>query len=127
MADLNIYYDLTESPPASKITCWCTQWKRDGQEVTITTFLNSSDKDTLFDNLRPGAVKELYNVLGEKCFVDTTWQDINTLKIEAVTGKRLDDMYRDVKIGVKSLSYEPINPYWWTIKIIGIIMWEDTT
>ena len=127
--DLNIYYRLDAAPPGDEVhlNCWCNGWNRNDYELTIETTLNATERDLLFDNIYPGAVTELFDCLGEKHFVDTTWQDKNTLYLEPVNTFHLDNMYRDTKIGVKSISFERINRWNWAVKIIGVILWEDLT
>ena len=124
--DMFIYYRLDATPPGDEehLNCWCSCWNRNNYELTIETTLNNTERDLLFDNVYPGAVTELFDVLGEKYFVDTTWQDKNSLILQQVSTFHLKEMHRKTKVAVKSISYENLNRWHWRIKIICIILEE---
>ena len=76
--DLAIYYgDMGES---DFIDCRCSRWDISNYSVIIGTWLKRSDVNTLLANITPGAVGELYKILGEPHYYDRTWDGSNTLK-----------------------------------------------
>jgi len=46
------------------------------------TWLKKNDLQTLVSNIVPGAVKELYQIMGRKYYYDQTWQANNTIKLK---------------------------------------------
>lgn len=79
--DMLIYYgDLSDSS-TEFIDCWCSRWDVQNYSVVIETWLKKDDLQTLKDNITPGAVGELYVILGRPRYYDATWQRQNTLRI----------------------------------------------
>lgn len=56
-------------------------WSLRDWEMEIKVIMTPSQRNTLFSNIRPGAVDMLYNVLGTPKFYDTTLEDLNTLVV----------------------------------------------
>jgi len=106
--DLRIYYDTLLSP--DYIDCWCTRWDQEGWNIVIGTFLNKSDVQTLMANTVPGAVGELYSILGRKVYTDLTWTGDNTLKLHpnSDSDSTLKSMREDTIVYVKNISTHPL-------------------
>lgn len=107
--DLNIYYSSLADP--HYINCWCTRWDETNWDIIIETFLDKSSVQTLINNTTPGAVGELYEVLGSRVYYDKTWEGNNTLKFSPNSGCKvstLKDMREDKIVYVKNLTTSPI-------------------
>ena len=96
-----------------------TRWDEGNWDLTIETFLESGNRNILFAHLTPGAVGELYNVLGTPCYIDTTYTSSNTLIINPLDGYGLSSLREGRMIAVKNISDDFINPNYFTIKIEG--------
>ena len=107
MADGTIYISGC-STNTCYIKTWCTDWVVSNYATTISTVLNTSDKDTLLSSVTPGAVREQYNILGKPVYIDTTYSSGNTLLITPVAGTNLASLRDSMKIAVKSISITPI-------------------
>ena len=96
-----------------------TRWDEDNWSVVIETFLTDVHRDLLFANVVPGAVAELYNILGRPKYIDTTYNSGNTLIIvpylPSISGLR-----KTRRIAVKSISDTFINPSTYRVKIEGL-------
>lgn len=115
---MKIYYNSgTEN-----IDCWCTRWSESNYDVTVETFLDSAQRSGLFDNVVPGAVGELMNVLGEPTYIDLTYSSGNTLKLEPVSGDPLADLVNTRVIGVKTISDTFLTKDSFSVKIEGKIL-----
>jgi hypothetical protein len=101
----------------------CSRWDVNDYSVVIETWLKKRAYNDLNDNIRPGAVKELYKILGKPKYVDTSWQGKNTLRLYPVPGStsKLNKMRREVLIYPKSITSNPIKgpSGWIQIKIEG--------
>lgn len=79
--DLVIYYGDTNINVSKNYTdSWCTRWDVNNYSIIIETWLTPTEADALRDNIKPGAVGELYKVLGRPLYYDQTWQSENTLR-----------------------------------------------
>lgn len=77
--DLKIYYlSLTGN---DFICCNCSRWDTNNYSIVIETWLTKSDLQILRDNITPGAVGELYKILGEPTYYDKTWEGRNTIML----------------------------------------------
>lgn len=76
--DLLIYYGSLSG--SSYIDSWCTRWDQTDWGIVVETFMNESELRVLLNNITPGAVGELYEVLGSKVYYDQTWNSDNTIK-----------------------------------------------
>jgi len=122
---LNIYYSgQVVSGNTNYITVKCSDWTDDKWTVSLTLVMNTSDRNTLFDNITPGAYRQLFEVLADKYFADTTFTSGNTLILNPVSGSKLHDMYDDTTIAVKSIDDYPTgskNPNdIWGVKLVGV-------
>lgn len=105
--DLKIYYG---SGLSSYVRVWCNDWRTHNKELSITTVLSKAQLDNIRDNVKPGAVKKLMEVLGEITYVDTTYSGGNTLKFTPVTieSSDLSTYRRESTAYVKSIAISPM-------------------
>ena len=116
---LRIYYSCN-SYPTNYVECWCSRWDEGNWDVTIETFLGSSNRNNIFANVTPGAVRELYNILGTPNYIDTTYSSGNTLILEPQHGYGLSSLREKRTIGVKNISDTFLNPNYFGCKIEGM-------
>jgi hypothetical protein len=114
--DLYIYFSGNHY-----ISGMCSRWDANDYSITIETWLKKGPFNDLNDNIRPGAVKELYKILGKPKFVDTSWTGENTLRLSPVAGTKLYKMRRQTLIYPKNITSTPIKgpSGWLQIKIEG--------
>jgi len=107
VCDLDIYYNSLAG--SDHINCWCTRWSVSNYSITIETILNKTDLGTLQSNTVPGAVGELYKVLGKPRFYDKTWTGSNTLMLSPSSNvqSNLKNMRDDKLIFVKNMTSSP--------------------
>jgi hypothetical protein len=122
--DLRIYYSSLSDP--DYIKCWCNRWDQNDWNIVVETFLDKSDLQTLTNNITPGAVGELYEVLGSRIHYDQTWAGENTLKLvpnPTFTKSELNKMREDTIIYVKNISSTPFEGTsgFLDVKIEGIV------
>ena len=98
--------------------CWCSRWDEDNWNVTIEAIADKSSRDILLENITPGAVAELYNILGEPKFVDTTYSSGNTIWLFPYRG--LANLRNSTKIAVKRYSETMLRWDLFKIKIEGV-------
>jgi len=122
--DLLIYYGNRDTK--DYIDCRCSRWDVQNYDVIVETWLKKSDLITLRDNTVPGAVGELYTILGKPRYYDQTWQGNNTLYLkpnpapEDMTMSNLENMKEDCYIYVQNITEHPItNTDWISVKIEG--------
>ena len=115
--DLRLYYS-----GSAFVDCACNRWDTNNYSIVIETWLNKSQLNSLRIGLTPGAVGELYKILGRPTYYDQTWQSENTLRIVPVSSS-VDGMRTEKTIYVKSLSDSPIpgTSGWLSVKIEGLI------
>lgn len=101
------------------IRTWCTRWDEGNWDVTLETFMGSSARNNLFASTTPGAVRELYNILGTPKFIDTTWQGENTLTITPIHGFGISSLREERMIAVKNISDDFLTKNKFHIKIEG--------
>jgi hypothetical protein len=102
--DLLIYYDtLTDN---DFIECWCSRWDIDNYSVIAETWLKEDEYNTIKDNTRPGAVAELFNILGKPHYYDKSWSGKNTLRLKPnpLSHSTLPEMRKDTIIYVKNIT-----------------------
>ena len=87
-----------------KLQCWNTRWDEGNWNVTLETFLDARDRNYIFRNVTPGAIRELYNILGTPKYIDTTYTSSNTLIFEPISNYGLSSLRQRRTIGVKSIS-----------------------
>jgi len=107
--DLTIYYSSLSSPHC--ISCMCHRWHQSNYNITIETTLSKADTITLLDNLTPGAVGELYSILGSTLYYDKTWSGMNTLKLtpNSNANSRLAAMKNETIVYVKNITTIPLD------------------
>lgn len=76
--DLAIYYGSMEENDF--LDCRCSRWDVNNYTIIVETWLKKGDVQTLLSNITPGAVGELYKILGKPHYYDKTWSKSNTLK-----------------------------------------------
>ena len=80
--DILIYYDNFNTDTTSLyVDGWCSRWDVQDYSVVLETWLSKSEAQTLRENITPGAVDELYTILGRPTYYDKTWTSNNTLRI----------------------------------------------
>lgn len=104
------------------IQCWGTRWDETNDGMTFETFMDACDRNYLMDNVTPKAVRELYNILGTKKFIDTTFTSSNTLIIEPIDGYGISSLVEKKTIGVKNIRTRLINSETYGVKIEGIFL-----
>jgi hypothetical protein len=93
------------------VSGWCTGWKQDGFSITINTFLNKEDTENLKNGITPGAVTELYSILGIPYYYDTTWTNSNTIDVRPVQfgTSTLHQIRNSMTIFPKDMMIEPMD------------------
>jgi len=123
--DLAIYYDTLND--SNFIDCRCSRWDVQNYSVIVETWLSKDDAQTLKSNIVPGAVGELYTILGRPRYYDSTWQNGNTLRLYPTPSSnhmgtsKLSKMRKETLMFVKNLTEHPINQDWISIKLEGYI------
>lgn len=81
------------------------RWDEDNWGGTIEFSCESGARDNIFNNIVPGAVRELYNILGTPHYIDTTYESGNTLIFEPIYGYGLSSNVRQRRlVAVKNAS-----------------------
>ena len=76
--DLAIFYGGMGD--SDYLDCRCSRWDVSDYSIIIETWLKKDDIQTLLSNIVPGAVGELYKILGKPLYYDKTWTAGNTIK-----------------------------------------------
>jgi len=100
--DLAIYYGNMGTDDF--IDCWCSRWDVQNYNLIIETWLKESDLQTLKDNMRIGAVGELYKILGKPRFYDKSWTGANTIKMQPIAGSNLSKMRGERVVFPKNIT-----------------------
>jgi len=101
--------------------CWCSRWDRNDYSVVIETWLNQSQRNLLRSHIRPGAVAEMYQILGRPHYYDTSF-GYNTLTITPKTGYQLANMEDSITIGVRNYTERITDSNEYFVKIEGFIL-----
>lgn len=122
--DLNIYYDTLELP--NRTSSWCSKWDTSNYSATIETWLQKEDMENIITNIKPGAVSELFQVLGSPYYYDTSWTGDNTIRIApnpSSATSTLRYMRKEIILYPKTVSTSPIAGLrdWFLFKIEGYI------
>lgn len=121
--DLRIYYG--DMGTNDFICCNCSRWDVQDYSVVIETWIKKSDLQNLVSNITPGAVGELYRILGKPRYYDKTWSGDNTIKLSPNSDhiSNLKNMRSETLIFPKNISYHPIPgpSEWIEIKIEGYL------
>ena len=105
---------------SSYIQVPCSRWDEDGWNVSLEFIASSSNRNTLLNNIVPGAVGELYNILGTPKYIDTTYNSGNTLWLTPILGTSLYSLRDSTKIAVKRYSDTLLRWDLYKIKIDGV-------
>jgi hypothetical protein len=116
MSAVRIYYSCNQYP-TYYIDCWCSRWDESNYDVIFETFLESGNRNTLFNNVVPGAVRELYNILGTPYFIDTTYASGNTIIISPRDGYGVSGVREERIVAVKNISDHFINTKNFSVKM----------
>ena len=117
--NIEIYYSCNNYPN-NKVNCWCSRWDRDGWNVMIECIMTASQRNNIFNNVVPGAVRELMTILGEPTYIDTTYSSGNTLRVES--SGSTTNYWDNTTIAVKNISDTFINREKFNVKIEGKIL-----
>jgi len=104
------------------IRCWCNHWTEDNWSVTTEAIMDACDRNFLFQNIRPGAVKEQYTILGVPHYADITYSSGNTVILSPIGGFGLSGVTQQRTIAVKNASDSIISPDVYSIKLEGYIL-----
>jgi len=110
--DLAIYYGNMGTSDFLDVKC--SRWDVQDYSVIIETWMKKSDVDTLMDNIIPGAVGELFKILGRRHMYDTTWSAENTIKFlptpssNDMGASTLRNMRKETIAFVKNVVLHPI-------------------
>lgn len=119
MSNLRIYYSCN-SYPNNYIDCWCTRFDEGNWDLTVETFLESGNRNTLFENVVPGAVRELYSILGQPKYIDNTYSSGNTLIFEPQSGYGLSSLREKRMVAVKNIQDSFITRDYFGVKIESV-------
>ena len=112
---LRIYYSGNNL--SHYFDCWATRWDEGNWDVTVETFLGSSNRNLLFSHMTPGAVSEMYNILGTPTYWDVTFNSGATLILEPQSGYGLSSLRQKRVVGVKNMSDTFLSPDLFSIKL----------
>lgn len=113
-----IYYSGA-TYPSNYVDVPISRWDEGNWNVVIEFFLGSGNRNTLFKHAIPGAVAEMYTILGEPTYYDTTFSSSNTWIIEPISGYGLSSLRQTRTIAIKSLSDSFLNHELFTCKVEG--------
>lgn len=106
--DLSIYYNSLTGDDF--ILCGCSQWDTSEHTIILSTWMTKSNVRNLRDNIVPGAVGELYQILGEPTYYDKTWEGHNTLYLvpNPSSSSDLKNKYSPTLIYVKNITVQTL-------------------
>ena len=118
---MKIYYSGNQYPDYY-FEAWCTRWDEGNYDVVIETFLESSNRNTLFAHVTPGSIRDLMenNPIGLHYFIDTTYKSGNTLIFEPIHNYGLSSLRESRMIGIKSVQDTFLTPDKFHVKIEGV-------
>lgn len=105
--------DLIISGSSCSIECRASRWDTQNYSTTIETWIDKSDLQSLISDVVPGAVGELYQILGTPFYYDKSWAGENTIQFKPIVGSRLASMRSNKTMFVKNLTTHPINSTDW--------------
>jgi len=117
-SQLRIYYSCNRYP-LYYVDCDASRWDESNYDVTIETVLSSGARNALFNNIRPGAYRELTNILGTPNYIDTTYDSGSTLILDPLPNSGVSGVRAKRTIAVKSISDTFFNKDYLTVKIEG--------
>ena len=101
--DLRIYVS-----GGAYIECPCSRWDQDNYTLIVEAYLTKSQRDILRSKIRPGAVAEMYQLLGRPVYYDTSFGS-NTIRLVPISGTQLANMHSAKTVYVKNYA-ERITP-----------------
>lgn len=116
MSNLRIYYS-GNSYPQNYISCDCSRWQEDNWSIILETVLPSGDRNTIFSNVTPNAYRELYSILGQPHFIDSTYTSSNTLIFEPQSGYGLSSLREKRIVAVRNVSDSFLVPDRFSVKL----------
>jgi len=124
--DLAIFYNSLDGDDF--IDCKCSRWDVENYSVTVSTWLDETQLNTLMSNVTPGATGELYKILGRPTYYDQTWTGENTLRLyptpssSAMNGSNLKNMRKNTLLYVKNITTTTLDTIDWIhTKIEGFV------
>jgi len=126
--DLAIFYGNLDINSGNFVEGGCSRWDVDNYSVTVSSWIKKEEVDNLRLNILPGAVGELYKILGRPKYYDKSWQGYNTVRLyptlssQIMNGSNLKNMRSDTIIYVKNYTEHTIdNSDWIEIKLEGYV------
>lgn len=114
--DLRIFYSGN-----AYVSGMCSRWDVQNYNLICETWLKKDAFNKLNDNIRPGACKELYKILGRPRYTDISWQAKNTIRFKPVAyhQSQLNRMRRETVAYPKSItsSVLPGSSSWLNVKL----------
>lgn len=107
------------------IRCWCSRWDEGNWDGSFEFIMDPCDRNFIFPRVTPGAVRELYNILGTPEFIDTTYTSSNTLIVEPIAGCGVSSLRSRRVIGVKNISDNFLNKDTFVVKMDGYFLTPD--
>ena len=98
---------------------WCTRWDEGNWDVTIEVMAHKQDRDMIAGAVTPGAVAELYNILGTPYYRDITYNSGNTVVVTPIHGFGISSLRQQRKIGIKRYSDTHLGKELFSIKLEG--------
>jgi hypothetical protein len=112
-----IYYSCNKYP-TYYIDTPIKRWDEDNDNITIETFLGSGARNLLFQNITPGAIRELSTKLGWVINLDGTYRNSgNTLILEPSSDYGLSGVRSRKVVLVKNASDTFINEDTYNVKL----------
>lgn len=111
------YYYSGNNYPNSYIDIPITRWDEDDWGLVVETYVGSSNRNTIFKNIIPTAVTELYNILGTPYYKDTSWSSGNTIILEPISGYGLSSLREKRTVAVRNATDWFINQETFGIKL----------
>ena len=99
--------DLVISGCNCHINCNCSRWDTDNYTFIIETWMNKSDFIDLKNSVRPGACGELYKIMNNPHFYDSSWQGKNTLIFSPIPDNLLYKLKKETLGFCRNLMSSP--------------------
>lgn len=118
-------YDIIISGQHCSIQCMASRWTTDNFSVIFETWIKKSDIQALNNSIRPGAVKELFNILGLPHYCDTSYTGANTIRIipNPSSSSTIASMRKETIIYPKTVTIETVegDKQWLNLKLDAYI------
>ena len=99
--------DIIISGSSCSIPCWCSRFSVDNYTFICETWITKSQWNDLRNSVRPGATSELFQILGNPHFYDTSWQGYNTLVFSPIAGNLLAKLKRETVGFCRNIMMSP--------------------